>query len=474
MFYLPGITLCILFLIYQKRNKWKLGPVSILFIAYLGMFLAATIGYLLSLSRPVLPISLHAMLYLSAAFIIIFLGYFGFDDNKNETIVIENSLVYSFLEYLLIAYGILAFIFFTPFSIISLQGDIEHNRIVNINFAALESFGLINSFASLFANVFIYMLLFAFINFAKNEKRAIIRGFILLVCSQSFIVYILAYVGRDGSVYWFMSLVFIAFLMKDFITKELKRIIILVSLLLTILAFIPFMMITLSRFSDGSKSNIPNDMMITPSQFSDGSKSNIPNDMMITPSQFSDGSKSIILNKKMFQDMKYFFVIETIVNYSGQQISNFNDIFVINPPKRWGGLSFPVITTFLESLGLKINAIYDNEKLYSHYFEYGATPWVFSTYIGSLLADFGRLGTIVYLFISTLFTMAITSKSRNTGKFYLSELVVFILLYQIVYWGIFYFRHYSMNYYMLGVFLLCFFIKFTQSHKNQVQIDKLK
>ncbi len=469
MFCLPGITLCLLFFIYQKKNNWKLGIVSTLFLAYIGMFFLAIIGYILAISRPVLPISGYAMIYLSVAFIVVFFGYFEFEDKNFNTIVIENSWVYAFLEYSLILCGVLSFIFFTPFAIIALQGNIDHNRIVHINFSALESFGLINSVTTLFANLFIYMLLFAFIDFSKNKKWAIIRGFILLVCSQSFIVYILAYVGRDGSVYWFMSLIFIFFLMKDFITVSLKKKIILVSVILTIIAFIPFMMITLSRFSDGSKSNILNEEIIQDMEYSFGLESIVNN----SDKQIIHGSKSYISNERMLQDMKYFFIAESIVNYLGQQISNFNDIFVINPPKRMGGLNFPVIANFIEAMGLKINAIYDNKEMYSYYFEHDASPWVFSTFIGSFIADFGRLGTIILLFLISLGTAASTSKCRNTGRFYLSDLIIFILLYQIVYWGVFYFRHYSINYYMLSIFLLFIFIRITHSHKHQIQIEKL-
>jgi len=203
------------------------------------------------------------------------------------------------------------------------------------------------------------MILCSLIDFSLPSIKNSIRGSLLLISSFSYVVYITAYVGRDALIYWEMSFLFSYLLLRRFIYRKNQVLVITLFIVISILASIPFIMISTARFGSGIETKLRNDIEIID----------------------ESGNRS-----------KHSFIIESLVDYAGQQISNFNDKFIINPPKRFGGENFPVIAKFIERIGIPIKPIYNNELLYNYYFQFGAVPWVFYTFIGSFLSDFGRLG----------------------------------------------------------------------------------
>ena len=74
----------------------------------------------------------------------------------------------------------------------------------------------------------------------------------------------------------------------------------------------------------------------------------------------------------------------------------------------------------------------------------------------------------------SLITRKTLKKVSATGIFDFSNLVLFILLYQIVYWGVFYFRQYSANYYMIFMILLFIMFKVCRMLRFSVLYQKNK
>jgi hypothetical protein len=158
-----------------------------------------------------------------------------------------------------------------------------------------------------------------------------------------------------------------------------------------------------------------------------------------------------------------------IIRYAGMQINMFNDYYEINAPNTYGRTNFPVFIKMIESTGIKIKSGPEENERFSYYLEEGVKPWEFATFISSIMVDFGKTGTLVFLMIVSLITRIIIKKVSKNGIFYFSDLIIFIILYQIVYWGIFYFRQYSTNYYIIFNILLFIMFKMFRS-KNIVSI----
>jgi len=75
------------------------------------------------------------------------------------------------------------------------------------------------------SNLFIVAQVCSFINLIPiNGKRNVYKAYLMLISSLSFVVYVLAYAGRDGVVFWLMSYVFCFLLFRKFLIKsDLKK-----------------------------------------------------------------------------------------------------------------------------------------------------------------------------------------------------------------------------------------------------------
>jgi oligosaccharide repeat unit polymerase len=317
--------------------------------------------------------------------------------------------------------GFLSILFFLPFAVTALTGDISLNRSEMVEYGSmLADFGIINSICSLMSNLFIIAQVCSFINLIPiNGKRNVYKAYLMLLSSLSFVVYILAYAGRDGVVYWLMSYVFCFLLFRNFLVmsdlKRLKRF----SVLLFAAIMIPFLMITTSRFSEMTGS-----------------------------------------------------IAFWLINYAGMQLQNFNNHYQIEVPLLYGKFTFPIIYDFLYLVGFDISSKYDINIFNSYFLSEGVVPWVFATFIGQFIYDYGKIGTLLFLCIMSLATRKLLKKVMRTGTFEFSNLLIFILLYQTVYWGVFYFRLYVSNYYILFIILLCIGFKAVRSSRFSLLYSK--
>ncbi len=416
MILLPFITLILIFYFYWKRNLKRFGIVNLLILAYLVMGCASIILELAGKGKSVFPITFEPMAYLSICFFITFWGFMGFKDHKFTVMRIENIFLYRVVETFLLIGGLLAILFFLPFAYDALTGDITQNRLAQgVTVSKLKEYGIINSIFSLLANLFILNIVSSFINLIpKNGKRNIFKACLLLFSSLSYVVYIFAYVGRDGVVFWFMSFAFCYLLFKDFlIDNDVKKLKYVFTFSLAVL-LIPFIIITIARFSGPADE------------------------------RFSYSIEGIGWN---------------IVNYAGQQIKNFNDHFNIEFSPVYGRLEFPVFIGFIESVTSYDIPELDKAKFFAYFVDKGVLPWVFTTFIGTLMLDFGKISTLVFLCLMSLVTRKALERVSKTGVFEFSNMVILILLYQIVYWGVFYFKQSATNYYMLCIILLFILFK---------------
>ena len=423
MIVLPIITLIVIFICYWFLNDGHFGVVNLLILIYILMCSAALVLTQLPLFQAEQAISFEPMLYLSICFIIIFWGFSGFRDKNLISIKIERIFLYRTLEYFLLLGGFLSILFFLPFAATALKGDISLNRneIVATG-SALADFGIINSIFSLMSNLFIIAHVCSFVNLIPiNGKRHVYKAYLLLFSSLSFVVYVLAYAGRDGVVYWLMSYIFCFLLFRKFLMKnDLKKIKCIFAFVFTI-TIIPFLMISISRFSE------------------------------------MDGG-----------------TVLWMINYAGQQLQNFNTHFQVEAPLMYGMHTFPIIYDVLNLLGLGVSTKADMDVFYSYFLIEGVDPFVFTTFIGNFIIDFGKIWTLLFLCIMSLAIRSLMQKVTRTGILAFSNLLIFILLYQAVYWGVFYFRLYVANYYILSIILLCVAFKLVRSSRFSLLYIKVE
>ena len=431
MIFIPFVALCLIFYFYWRKNDKRFGVVNLLILAYLAMSYASIILEVAGKGKSVFPSTFEPMVYLSVCFFIIFWGFIGFKDQKFTVLRIENIYLYRMMEAFLLVGGLLSILFFLPHAIAGITGDIEFNRMHTLNYLGhrpLKAWGIINSIFSLAANLFILNIVCAFISLTPvNGKRNMIKSCMLFISSFSYVIYILAYVGRDGIVFWLMSFAFCFFLFKDFLPDRDKQKLKYAFAVCFALLMIPFMAITISRLSGPA-------------------------------------------------DERFIYDIEgvgwNIVSYGGQQIKNFNDHFKINFSPMLGRLEFPVFVNFIDAFTAFDIPDVDQDKFNAVFIEQGSLPWVFTTFIGTLLLDFGKIGTLIFLCLISLITRSSLDKVSKTGVFEFSNMVIFVLLYQVVYWGVFYFKQNATNYYMLCIILIFIAFKISKVKKRPVLLFK--
>lgn len=405
---LPVITLILILCNYMRKNGKRFDIVTLLISAYLFMGGISLLIELAGLFPSNFPFAFEPMAYLSVCFFIVFWGFTGFNNQKFKAIKIENLFLLKAIESLLIIGGFLAIIFFLPFAQKALTGNIADNRdYVVFSGSSLGEWGIVNSVFSLLANLFLLAQVCAFLNLVPREgKRNVIKAYMLMASSLSYVVYILSYAGRDGVVYWIMSYLFCFLLFRNFVKKEdLKNLNWVIGLCSTVLLVL-FFLISIARFSE-------------------------------------------TIGGTGWQ----------LIRYAGQQIQNFNDHYQIEAPITHGRLAFPEFIKSMDYIGINVGSDFSIKELQMYFIGEGIQPNMFTTFIGLLMIDIGKIGTLVYLVIVSFITRIILKKVSKTGIFCFSNLVLFILLYQIVYWGVFYFRQYSANYYIIFMILLFIFLK---------------
>ena len=371
----------------------------------------------------VFPFTFIPMMYLSIGFIIAFSGFLKYKDKNFNTIRIQNLKLLSLFENVLLYGGFGSLFFFLPFAISGLSGDVELNRLDIFGFqeSVLAKYGIINSIFSLFANLFIFAILLAFIRFAdKDNLKSRGKGYLLLLSSFSYVVYVLAYVGRDGIVYWLMSYSFIYLVFKRFISITIKKKLFYQYFISIGILIVPFMIISIARFS-----------------------------------AMAEG------------------VGWKLLEYAGCQLKNFNDSFYVDPPLLYGRLAFPIFLDILETFGISFEKALVQDR-FPYYLSLGVDPWIFKTFIGDLLMDFGKIGTLLYLIFFSVLARFSLKKVSIEGTFTFSNLILFILLYQMILWGVFYFRFYSMNFYIIAVILIALSFKIFKSYSEEKLIVVLR
>ena len=132
-----------------------------------------------------------------------------------------------------------------------------------------------------------------------------------------------------------------------------------------------------------------------------------------------------------------------------------------------GRFSFPVIFDVLNFLEFTEPQGFGLERVNSSYLDSGVRPWIFTTFIGTWMFDVGKTGAFTGVVFMALVVRKILRRVRKQGVFNFSNLVLFVLFYQVVFYGVYYFRQLSANYYVIVMFLLFFYFRLGGDAKLQ-------
>ena len=393
------------------RGKMAGGPelAKLLWALYFALGLSAMVVAATDVLESVYPPNYPSALYLFVCVVMGISGFLSFRarDISHVLVAIRGQ---RFIENFLIVTQLYSMIFFLPFAIMSLSGDANTNRWeIADKMDLLGSYGLLNTVAGAASHLFTASLVLACIRMAQpvGGGRSVSRASMLTLASLSYVVYILAYVGRDGVVFWLMSALAVFILFRPYVPHRQRQQIVITMLGLAAFMLLPFVIITVARFTD-----------------------------------WDHGTAWSVLE------------------YFGRQISTFSDYSSIERPVTLGLMNFSMfIVAGCSVVGLPCESWVDLKGIvFDLYLAQGKEPWLFGTYISDFVGDFGFLGAFVLLSLFALLCHYVCRRGGGHKPLTLSRLLLILFLYLVPYWGVFYFRFSIANGFIIVNLALVFLV----------------
>lgn len=319
-------------------------------------------------------------LYLALSLLIYLYPFYKVPDNRFIMISLPSMKVIYIVSWILCFLSIYSIIYFLPKSIALLSVDVDQIAGLRDLIAAGENpyieNNIFNTIAGTSASFYSLVMLFYFIVLTAEKKHSLL-SIILIISTLSYPIFVLAYMGRDGIVFWMFSFIINYLLFRRFLPLNIKRILIKIGIFALIIGFIVLMVITIGRFL-----------------------------------MSQNGSMKVLLFP--------------FVDYMGQQAINFTELFSTGLTRmNYGSGVLPLI--FGEGGGNPINIE-----------QYGLVPWVFKTFMSTFYLSFGPYLTILLGIVMNCIYKV--SAQTNRGKFSISFLVIYTLFITIYSQGVFYFR----------------------------------
>lgn len=234
----------------RKKQSW-MTPSSFLVLLYLVSLICGVIDLCIGSDIPYI----YEDEYIGASLLFIFLfclflgPFVSFREDKVQQLVFPNIGFLNKVSSILIILSFAAIIYYIPsikavFSYGNLSDARNDRYIHDISFVEV---GLSYTFFSVVSSLFVFCLLLFFIYYSigGHKKRCIL----LLIASLSETFHMLTEVGRDGAVFWAFTFIFFLFLFKNYLEESKFNLIIKYFTLFASIIFIPFLLISLSRFS---------------------------------------------------------------------------------------------------------------------------------------------------------------------------------------------------------------------------------
>lgn len=421
-----GVLFCLCLLLYapivfKRRTTGSPILAKLLWVIYFSLGVSAAIIAFTDVLRFVFEPNYAATLFLALCILIGISGFLNFrahDLDKAITSIRAQGLI----EGVLICVQLYSMLFFLPFAASALTGDANENRLdLTYRMEVLGSFGIFNTFATAASHLFLASLVLAFVRLSQPDRRGhnLLRAYLLIFVSLSYVIYILAYVGRDGVVYWLMTALAVFAVFRSHIAVQLRRRIITLGTAISALMLLPFFVITLARFVDTD-----------------------------------------------------YGVAWSILEYFGSQISNFGDYSTLDRPLTFGMMNFPMFMDAACSVaGIDGCETWEDLRpyIFDQYLAQGKAPWLFATYVSDFVADFGYLGTLMLLSGFALLCRVVCH-SRERRPMTITRLLLVFFLFLVPYWGVFYFRFSIANGFIIVNLAFIGFVWFLQKSRSRPSV----
>jgi hypothetical protein len=147
-----------------------------------------------------------------------------------------------------------------------------------------------------------------------------------------------------------------------------------------------------------------------------------------------------------------------LFEYFGAQIQNFSDYSTLDRPRTYGLRTLPLLYgPVCELLGAQCETWPDIAgEVFDDYLLQGKEPWLFGTFVSDFVGDFGYVGAFFLILLIAGVANLVCGYARRGLELTLSRLLVIILLFQIPFWGVFYFRFSIANGFLVVNAGLCF------------------
>ncbi len=241
-----------------------------------------------------------------------------------------------------------------------------------------------NTMAGIISILYLIPMWLGFVCLCKNDIKFSF-SLVLFLSSLSYPVYVLAYFGRDGALFWIMSFLSLYYFMKDFIpfyrSKKIKIFFSIASFIVVVF----FVVITFYRFGDFEKSLL------------------------------------------------------SILSYGGQQYLNFIVYFELKFDHTLGARTFTIVHDLIFDSSYEDVLKNLRWQLALEGREY--MSWEWGTMFKDLFTDYGSLSTLL---ITTFFSLYLSyhfTKLRYRADFF--NVLHLIIMCQLVWQGVFYFKQYT-------------------------------
>lgn len=333
-----------------------------------------------------------------------------FDESKIQRLKLPSRKLLDAFSNVIIVLSLFSIFYYIPTVWNIMHGDLGALR--NALYAGEEyvEASLLNTIASTSSSMYVFALLLFFIYLILGASKW--RIILLFVSSLSNVVHVLAYVGRDGVVFWIFAFLYLYLFFSPFLRKVSKAKIKKIAIISGVILLVPFMLISIGRFQDNTGT------------------------------------------------------LNSIVSYFGQPFVYGTLYFGIDNPPLDPGHSFPLLFEFT---GMKM------PEGAGQWEEGGTVSWVFGTFLKSLYASLGgAIPLIIFCLISGLIFVTVFGKKRTTFLF--SSVFIYILYFEVYSQGVFYFRQYTRggNLFILLCFLMALIFNVLQNSGKPIVIERIR
>lgn len=407
------IQFIILFLLWQNNKKAKGGWLTSSSIL-LGLYTICSFCGIIELNigdykQPYDSYYWIPMLIFDFFLLAYLMPFRQFNETKIKKLVLPNRKFLDGFSVIIIILSLYS-IFFYSKSVVGVftSGSLKDLRDSHELMFETGVFATIGSVAS--ENYMFAIALFFIYTIIGNSRK---RCFLLLISSLSKPVHVLAFVGRDGVVSWIFTFIFCYAFFKPYMDVNLQKKILQFMVRLGIVLLLPFVLITISRFSS---------------------------------SDSGTGGSIISYLGHAFLQGPLFFGIE-------------------NKPLNLGS-GFPL---FCEITGM------DKVEGFGRGFVGEWCSWKFGTFVTSLYMSLDVGGFVVLTILVYMFFHFVLILGRSKMKIDFGQLIIYLFYFQIISQGVFYFRQCTRggNLFIITTLVIALFIRFyIKSIRNPIILTK--